>query len=287
MSSTAVITGCSSGVGLNLVILLIKNNYHVFATIRKKEDSEKIINEMEKEKIETKMVTFIVMDVSSDISVTSGFQEIFSKTEFVDVLICNAGFAVFGLCEFIKMEKIHDQFETNFFGVIRCLKQVLPKMRQKKKGRIQVISSIAGLNGQSFNDIYCASKFAVEGLFESMAPVYSSLGIHLSIIEPGVILTNFAETALKTYGESSEKMDQELDAMLSKYMSVTQEKFKDPTLAQTGMEVAEVCLKAITDENPSLRYLTNHHPLYLESIKMKYADFTGNKNLKASKKNLE
>jgi retinol dehydrogenase 8 len=272
MSSTAVVTGCSSGVGLNLVILLIKNNYHVFATIRKKEDSEKIINEMEKEKIETKMVTFIVMDVSSDISVTSGFQEIFSKTEFVDVLICNAGFAVFGLCEFTKMDKIHDQFETNFFGVIRCLKQVLPKMRQKKKGRIQVISSIAGLNGQ---------------LFESMAPVYSSLGIHLSIIEPGVILTNFAGTALKTYGESSEKMDQELDAMLSKYMSVTQEKFKDPTLAQTGMEVAEVCLKAITDENPSLRYLTNLHPLYLESIKMKYADFTGNKNLNASKKNLE
>jgi retinol dehydrogenase 8 len=283
MYKTAVVTGCSSGLGLNLVILLTKNNYNVFATIRRKDDSEKIIIELEKEKIDPKMVNFIIMDVSSDTSVASGFREIYSKTEFVDVLICNAGFAIFGLCEYTTMENIHNQFETNFFGVIRCLKQVLPTMRQKKKGRIQVISSIAGLNGQLFNDNYCASKFAVEGLFESMAPVYSSLGIHLSIIEPGVILTNFEATALKVFSENTEKMDEEFNAMLSKYVSVMQEKFKDSKLAQTGMEVAEVCLKAITDENPSLRYLTNLHPLYLESINMKYADINGNKNLNATK----
>jgi short-subunit dehydrogenase len=286
MVKSAVVTGCSSGVGLALAVLLAQNSYHVFATLRKKEDSENVIAAFKKENVDESLITFIIMDVASDSSVEEGFKEIYSKTEFVDVLICNAGYSVFGLCEYLPMEKMKDQFETNFYGVIRCVKKVLPSMRDKKQGRVQVVSSIGGLNGQVFNDIYCASKFAVEGLFESMAPVYSELGVHLSIVEPGAIATNFVQTTLKGFGENQTKMDDNLNMLLGKYMKSTQEKFSDPKIAQSGMDVAKVCLKAITDENPSLRYLTNHHPNYTGNISLKYSDPTGDKYLQSVKKNL-
>jgi short-subunit dehydrogenase len=287
MGKSAVVTGCSSGVGLSLAVLLAQNSYQVFATLRKKEDSENVLEALKKENVDESLVTFIIMDVASDSSVEEGFKEIYKKTEFVDVLICNAGYSVFGLCEYLPMEKMKDQFETNFYGVIRCVKQVLPSMRTKKQGRVQVVSSIGGLNGQVFNDIYCASKFAIEGLFETMAPVYSELGVHLSIVEPGAIATNFVQTAMKGFGENqTTKMDDDVSALLGKYMKVTQEKFSDPKIAQSGLDVAKVCLKAITDEKPSLRYQTNFHPIYTGNIGLKYSDPTGDKYLQSVKKNL-
>ena len=176
------------------------------------------------------------------------------------------------------MERIKYQMEANFYGVIRCMKEVLPSMRENKEGRIQVVSSVGGLYGQPFNDVYCASKFAVEGLFESMAPLYQSLGIHLSIIEPGAIATNFV-TNVKSNVDISIKMDDEIMKYLGKYMERSGKVFSDPTTCQTPMDVAKVCFKAVTDENPNLRYQPNQHQIYTSSLNLKYSDLTGNKTV--------
>jgi retinol dehydrogenase-8 len=87
-----------------------------------------------------------------------------------------------GLLEFLSLEDIKKQYETNFYGVIRTTKAVLPSMRKNKSGRVISISSVGGLVGMPFNDVYCSSKFAVEGLFETMAPLYKSFGVYLILI---------------------------------------------------------------------------------------------------------
>eukprot|EP01080_Neovahlkampfia_damariscottae_P007137 gene7137-11450_t len=286
MGKTAVITGCSSGLGLSCAVFFAKNSFKVFATLRKLEQSEKVIEQLKKEQVDEKLVNFIIMDVASDESVTEGFKTIFKQTEVIDVLICNAGMGIPGLAEYLPLESTKKQMETNFYGVIRCLKEVLPSMRKNKKGKVQVISSIGGLNGQVFNDVYCASKFAVEGMFESMHPLYKKLGIDLSIIEPGAMTSSFLNTATSNM-EQSTKMDDEIMKYLGMYMKSAQKTFSDPTTCQDPMDVAKVCFQAVTEENPNLRYQPNQHQKYIIPMKLKYSDLTGDKTSELMSKMFE
>eukprot|EP00122_Pirum_gemmata_P015413 Pgem_evm1s14406 len=102
------------------------------------------------------------MDVNVDTSVEKAIKEIIDREKRIDILVNNAGYSVFGSVEFLSMEDCQRQFNTNFFGVIRCQKAVLPFMRAQKSGRIINLSSVGGIWGQPFNDVYCASKFALE-----------------------------------------------------------------------------------------------------------------------------
>jgi len=134
----------------------------------------------------------IEMDVDCDLSVKNAIDRIIDESGRIDVLVNNAGFGLFGSLEDLEMGDIKRQFETNVFGVIRVTKNVLPTMRLRQYGIIVNISSIAGLAGIPSQTMYCGTKFAVEGLSESLSFEVEPFGIKVIVVEPGVINTEFA-----------------------------------------------------------------------------------------------
>jgi len=248
-----VITGCSSGVGMYLAIILAQAKYTVYATMRDVSKDKDLREEAKKRNVED-LINVCELDVTSDSSVQKCFDEILKKEGRFDFLINNAGFSVPGGLETLSMEDCQQQIDTNLFGVIRCCKQVMPVMRKQKSGRIIGISSVGGVVGTPFNDIYCASKFAMEGMFESMAGLYLNFGVYCILVEPGAIVTKFVETASKN---SKKQPDPELEQYKEKYLGRAMANFKDPTMFQTGEQVAEVIKIAMEDVTPRVRYQTN------------------------------
>ncbi len=192
----AVVTGSSTGVGFETCLLFARNGILTYATMRDltKADLVKVI--AEKEKLPLKVIE---MDVDKDDSVAMAFKAICEddeKRSRIDILINNAGFGLFGALEDQPIEHIKKQFETNLFGSIRTIQQVLPIMRNQRSGIIVNISSISGQVGFPAQSVYVSTKFALEGLSESFAYEVAPYGISVVLIEPGVINTNFVESIM-------------------------------------------------------------------------------------------
>ncbi|GIR37912.1 MAG: short-chain dehydrogenase/reductase [Actinomycetota bacterium] len=185
-SKVALITGANSGIGRSTAITLAKNDFTVFATMRSLERGEKLRGIAQELNLEIKEVE---LDVSDTDSVNQGINEILDQTDQIDVLINNAGVGSNAVIEDVDIESDKSVFETNFWGVVRCIQAVLPTMRQQKSGHIIQVSSIAGRVGLPAQPIYSASKWALEGLSENLAHDLSSFGVRVSIIEPGVTRT--------------------------------------------------------------------------------------------------
>ena len=147
----------------------------------------------EKEEIPLKIIH---MNVNEDDSVKVAFEKILNESKRIDFLVNNAGFGLFGALEDLSIENIKKQFETNFFGAVRTIQQVLPIMRIQKSGIIANISSLAGYVGFPTQSIYVSTKFALEGLCESLAYEVEPFGIKVVLVEPGVIDTNFVENII-------------------------------------------------------------------------------------------
>ncbi len=186
MGKTCIVTGANSGIGRSTAITLAKNDYTVFATMRSLERGEKLKGIAQELNLEIKAVE---LDVSDTDSVNQGINEILDQTDQIDVLINNAGVGSNAVIEDVDIESDKSVFETNFWGVVRCIQAVLPTMRQQKSGHIIQVSSIAGRVGLPAQPIYSASKWALEGLSENLAHDLSSFGVRVSIIEPGVTRT--------------------------------------------------------------------------------------------------
>ena len=186
MGKACIVTGANSGIGRSTAITLAKNDYTVFATMRSLERGEKLREIAQELNLEIKEVE---LDVSDTDSVNQGINEILEQTDQIDVLINNAGVGSNAVIEDVDIESDKNVFETNFWGVVRCIQAVLPTMRQQKSGHIIQVSSIAGRVGLPAQPIYSASKWAVEGLSENLAHDLSSFGVRVSIIEPGVTRT--------------------------------------------------------------------------------------------------
>jgi NAD(P)-dependent dehydrogenase (short-subunit alcohol dehydrogenase family) len=186
--SIAVVTGSSSGIGLETSLLLARNGFDTYATMRDTHKSDKIEKIANKENLPLEVLS---MDVDNDDSVRNAIHKIIDEKKKIDILVNNAGYGLFGALEDISIEEIKKQFETNLFGAIRTIKEVLPTMREQKNGIIINISSIAGVVGIPAECIYVSTKFALEGLTESISYELQPYGIKVVIIEPGVINTNF------------------------------------------------------------------------------------------------
>ena len=182
MGKTCIVTGANSGIGRSTAITLAKNDYTVFATMRSLERGEKLKGIAQELNLVIKAVE---LDVSDTDSVNQGINEILDQTDQIDVLINNAGVGSNAVIEDVDIESDKSVFETNFWGVVRCIQAVLPTMRQQKSGHIIQVSSIAGRVGLPAQPIYSASKWALEGLSENLAHDLSSFGVRVSIIEPG------------------------------------------------------------------------------------------------------
>jgi len=186
--SIAVVTGSSTGIGFETSLLLARNGFYTYATMWDRLKSDKIEKIANKENLPLEVLS---MDVDNDDSVRNAIHKIIDEKKKIDILVNNAGYGLFGALEDISIEEIKKQFETNLFGAIRTIKEVLSTMREQKNGIIINVSSIAGVVGIPAECIYVSTKFALEGLTESISYELQPYGIKVVLIEPGVINTNF------------------------------------------------------------------------------------------------
>lgn len=257
----AIVTGSSSGIGFETSLLLARNDFYTYVTMRNIDKSKAITNLKQKEKLSLEVLQ---LDVTSDESVKEAIQKITNEQERIDVLVNNAGYALVGPFEELSIEEFKEQYETNVFGVIRVTQAVLPIMRRQRHGTIVNISSIAGKIGFPLTSAYVSSKFALEGLSESMAYEIEQFGIKVILIEPGVIKTNFNNN-LKIGKRVTIDSNSPYVEMTQKRISRFKPRFES---GSPPIEVAKVILKAITSENPSeLRYLVGNDAFKLMKIK--------------------
>ena len=226
-----VVTGANSGIGRSTALLLAQAGFKVFGTMRSLERGQKLRDAAKSLNIE---ISEVELDVTSGDSVLSGFEQIFSETPHVDVLINNAGIGSNAAIEDIDIPDGKLVFETNFWGMVRCSQAVLPSMREHGSGHIVQISSIAGRVGLPGQPIYSASKWAMEGLSENLAHDLASFGIRVSIIEPGV-------TRTAILGKNSEVPDNPTYAntykrMLDMYAAGIEANVRPEAVAETILE---------------------------------------------------
>ncbi|MBS3133128.1 SDR family oxidoreductase [Candidatus Woesearchaeota archaeon] len=249
MSKVVLITGCSSGIGLATAVFLSKKGSRVYASVRDFGKKDNLVAAAEKENAS---VEILQLDVTDDESVTNAVEQVIAKEGRIDVLINNAGYGLMGPAETVTIEQAKDEFEVNFFGLLRVTQAVLPCMRKQKSGHIINVSSIAGIKAMPTSDLYNASKFAVEGLTEAMAPTMALAGIRMSLIEPGPVATQFNKGSMKV-GERMKGVEL-YKKVTEKMIANRNKRFRD---AQKPEEIAALINEAVTAEKPHLRYQTS------------------------------
>ena len=269
-TKVAIVTGSSSGIGFETSLLLARNGFFTYATMRNLDKSSRTLEFKQKERLPLEVLRLDVTDLSS---VKEAIEKVANEQETIDVLVNNAGYALVGPLEELSIQEFKEQFETNVFGVIRVTQSVLPIMRKQRHGTIVNISSIAGRIGFPLTPAYVSSKFALEGLSESMAYELEQFGIKVILIEPGVIKTNFDNNLKIGKNVSTTVNDRN-----SPYADITEKRiagfkprFKNGLPA---IEVAKVVLNVITSRNvpAELRYLVGNDAFKLMEIKKNKSD---------------
>ena len=234
-SKVAIVTGASSGIGEATAELLTSAGYTVYGTSR---------NVGQSSRYPFKIIT---LDVNSEESIQAALKEVIDKEGRIDLVVNNAGFGVAaGGAEESSMSQIQQIFDTNFFGVVRVIKAVVPYMRKQGKGRIINIGSVLGLIPAPYMAAYAATKHAVEGYSESLDHELRTRGIRVSVIEPAYTKTNFEANA----PELDSKIEEYAIARkaLSRILKAAVESGDDPKM------VAKVVLKAAEAKRPKVRY---------------------------------
>ena len=259
MEKIAVVTGSSSGIGFETALALAREGYYTYATMRNTRKGGTILDIAKKENLK---IEVLELDVDREDTIKSSITKIIHDKKRIDILVNNAGYFLVGCLEDLSVDDVKAQFETNFFGVIRTIQEVLPTMRSQKSGIIVNISSVAGRIGFPVTPAYISSKFALEGLSESMRYELAPFNIKTVIIEPGVIKTNLFATLKKTtkpgsvYNDITEKVMQGLTMMSQ--------------MATPPQEVARTIVNAVKSENPLPRYpVGNDAVMFLEAKKNK------------------
>jgi len=261
MEKVAIITGSSSGIGFETALALAKEGYFTYATMRDTTKSDKIKEIAQKENLK---INILELDVDDENSVKAAIAQILDQKQRIDVLVNNAGWGLWGCVEDVSVDEFKEQFETNFFSIIRLIQEVAPTMRKQGSGTIINVSSVVGRIGFPASPAYISSKFALEGLSESLRFEFAPFGIDVIIIEPGVIKTNFMKN-MKMAKKS------ELDTV---YKDITTKVVSGvKMMAEMGTppkEVANTIVKAIKDKKPLPRYIVgNDASMFLEAKKSK------------------
>ncbi len=205
------------------------------------------------------------LDVNDDRSVADAINNILNEKKSIEVVVNNAGYGLMGSVEDSSLDEIKAQFDTNFFGAIRVIKEVIPIMRKQRTGTIVNVSSVAGRIGFPMGSAYVSSKFALEGLSESISYELKQFGIKIVLIEPGVINTNFAFVTPKkaleansSYSQLMKKMEENLFSTISN--------------GTPPKDVATVILDSITKESPEHRYLVGNDAVELINARKNSTD---------------
>ena len=243
---TVLVTGCSSGIGYATCLVFARNNFATYGSVRDLSKAERIQEIINKEKLPLKIIR---LDVHEDESIRIAIQKIISDSGGIDILINNAGYGMFGPIEEISIKKIKEQFETNFFGTIRLIKAIVPIMRKQRNGTIVNISSMVGRFGVPLNAAYVSSKFALEGLSESISFELEEFGIKVILVEPGVIQTDFFHN-LKIKGNDTKSPYFKL---MDKRIGFLKGSMKNSV--SSSDQVANIILHAVNSRDPDMRYV--------------------------------
>jgi NAD(P)-dependent dehydrogenase (short-subunit alcohol dehydrogenase family) len=234
-SPVVLVTGVSSGIGRAVASAFAAKGFEVFGTSRNPQTTEPVAG-----------VELVQLDVTDDASVAAAVSTVVQRAGRIDILVNNAGLGVFGAAEETSIAQAQQLFDTNFFGLVRLTREVLPYLRAQRSGRIINISSVLGFLPSPYGSLYAASKHAVEGYSESLDHETREFGVRVSVVEPGYTNTSFeanatdADSPLDSYEAVREHVKQVITEELHRG--------DDPAV------VARVVVKAATSRTPKLRY---------------------------------
>ena len=261
MEKVAVVTGTSSGIGFETALALARDGYYTYATMRNTAKGDKLKELSSKESLK---IDVLELDVDNENSAKTAIKHILDQKQRIDVLVNNAGWALWGCVEDVSVDEFKTQFETNFFSIIRLIQEVGPTMRNQGSGTIVNISSVVGRIGFPASPAYISSKFALEGLSESLRFEFAPFGVDVIIIEPGVIKTNFMKNMKMAKKSELDTVYKDITTKVVSGVKMMTEMGTHPK------EVASTIVKAIKDKKPLPRYIVgNDAVMFLEAKKNK------------------
>ena len=260
MEKVALVTGSSSGIGLETVLALARDGYHTFASMRDVGKAGELEHAAKKENLS---INVIELDVNKEESIVAAIKKIISENKRLDVLVNNAGYGQFGCTEDVSVDDFRKQFETNFFSIVRIIQEVSPIMRSQKSGIIVNISSVAGRIGLPGSSAYISTKFALEGLSECLRYELGQFGIKTTLIEPGVIKTNFFNSMKIPESKIDPKYKELTEHILAGLKMMSE-------LGTAPSQVADAVIKAINADEVLPRYVVGTDAaMFLEAKKAK------------------
>ena len=240
MRKVVLLTGASSGIGKETAKILAQSNYMVYAAARRVEKLKDL---------ESVGVKAVYLDVTDDHSMVKAVNQILETESRIDMLINNAGFGLYGAVEDVDIEAAKHQFEVNLFGATRLIQLVLPKMRENKYGKIVNISSGGGRFSTPYGGWYHSSKFALEGLSDSLRNEVKQFGIDVIVIEPGAVDSEFSGIAIESLLESSKGSVyfSTISRLAQSYQAMQKNNSKP-------LVISNLIKKAIESKKPKTRY---------------------------------
>ncbi|WP_314149620.1 SDR family NAD(P)-dependent oxidoreductase [uncultured Leifsonia sp.] len=260
-----LITGTSSGIGLATAVAAAHAGFQVVATMRDTGKAGRLRSAAADAGVDLDIQP---LDVTDPGSVAACVDRIVGTYGRLDALLNNAGAGHVGTIELETLDEVRAVMEVNFFGVVAVTKAVLPLLRESR-GRIVTVSSVGGVVGQPFNEAYCAAKFAVEGFLESLTPVAATLGVRVTVVEPGAVTTEFVANV--GLDETPAAVGTPYEPALHAYLDRTASAF-DPSVAQTPEGVAEVIVGVLTDDAPPARVQTSELAARFAGVKLSDLD---------------
>ena len=234
-SPVVLVTGVSSGIGRAVADAFAAKGFEVFGTSRNPRTTQPVPG-----------VELVQLDVTDDASVAAAVSTVVQRAGRIDILVNNAGAGVFGAAEETSTAQAQQLFDTNFFGLVRLTREVLPHLRAQRSGRIINIGSVLGFLPSPYGSLYAASKHAVEGYSESLDHETREFGVRVSVVEPGYTNTSFEANATDA--------DSPIDSYAPVREHVKQVIAKAIRAGDDPAVVAQAVLKAASSRTPKLRY---------------------------------
>jgi NAD(P)-dependent dehydrogenase (short-subunit alcohol dehydrogenase family) len=257
---TILITGASSGIGRATVLQFQAEGWNVSATMRNPAKETELQN--------LSNVTVFPLDVTCQESINTAVTGTIEKFGGLDVLLNNAGYGLAGPLEAVDAHQLERQFATNVYGPIYTIQACLPHFRAQASGLVINVSSIGGRISLPFNSLYHGTKFAIEGISESLAQELTPYGIRVKIIEPGVVKTDFAGRSLDLMRKSGLN---EYDASFQRSMTVFASPERYSSYSESS-DIAEVIYTAATDGTNRLRYIAGEDAKIMTVERAKMSD---------------
>jgi NAD(P)-dependent dehydrogenase (short-subunit alcohol dehydrogenase family) len=256
-TKTIVITGCSTGIGYTTAVELKKRGVNVIVTARKSEDVSRLVQEG---------FTALQLDLADSVSIQQAVKQIIELTDGkIDALFNNGAFGQPGAVEDLSREVLRYQFETNVFGTQELTNLIIPLMRKQGHGRIIYNSSVLGLVAMTYRGAYNASKYALEGLADTLRLELHGSGIYVSLIEPGPILTNFRQNAFALYKKNINPTQSFHQTTYQAMEDRLQKEGPAAPFTLPPMAVTEKVIHALESKRPKIRYYVTF-PTYLFGI---------------------